>query len=202
MQHIAQKLLSKCNGCLLAITIIGAILWENKAQTPEKWKDVYDKFKDYANEAPMVEDYKGESKTIFAAIKLSLEYGQEESDRVGMENILQTLSLLGMWKCPAIVVHLVWSYLQPERGIIHFKILLNCLIARKLVEKSRVGMDPEEIFLRNSWEFENLTLPELVQEYVSVKLHAIDICNILEKGSQKIVHGKKNNSSCHISTNM
>jgi len=121
MQHIAEKLLSKCNGCLLAITIIGAILWANEAQCPEKWKDVYDKFKDYANEAPTVEDYKGESKTIFAAIELSLKYGLEESDRVGMENILQTLSLLRMWACPAIVVHLVWSYLQPERELFTLK---------------------------------------------------------------------------------
>ncbi len=118
---------------------MGAILWENKAQTPEKWKDVYDQFKYYADEAPMAEDYKGESKTIFAAIKLSLEYGQEESDRVGMENILQTLTLLSS-PCPTIVVHLVWSYLQPQRGINHFKMLLNCLIARNLVENSFMAM--------------------------------------------------------------
>jgi len=192
MQHIAEKLLSKCNGCLLAITIIGAILWANKAQTPEKWKDVYDKFKDYANEAPTVEDYEGESKTIFAAIELSLKYGQEESDQVGMENILQTLSLLkkiGIWACPAIVVHLVWSYLQPERGIIHFKMLLDCLIARKLVDFE--SMRADEIFLQDSWEFQKLRLPELVQEYVSVKLHAIDICNILEKGSQELFTERK-----------
>jgi hypothetical protein len=192
MQHIAEKLLSKCNGCLLAITIIGAILWANEAQTPEKWKDVYDKFKDYANEAPMVEDYKGESKTIFAAIELSLKYAQEEIDQVGMENILQTLSLLqkiGIWACPAIVVHLVWSYLQPERGIIHFKMLLDRLIARKLVDFE--SMRTDEIFLQDSWEFKKLSLPKLVQEYVPVKLHAIDICNILEKGSQELFTERK-----------
>jgi len=104
---------------------------------------------------------------------LSLKYGLEQSDRVGMENILQTLSLLGIWECPAIVVHLVWSCLQPERGIIHFKMLLDRLIARKLVDNSYMGMWSNEIFLQDSWEFEGLRLLELVQEYVSVKLHAI-----------------------------
>ncbi|CAM6017552.1 unnamed protein product [Sphagnum balticum] len=189
-ENIAQKLLSKCNGCLLAITIIGAILGENKAQSPEKWKDVYDQFKYYADEAPMAEDYKGESKSIFAAIKLSLEYGQEESDRVGMENILQTLILLS-WNCPTIVVHLVWSYLQPQRGINHFKMLLNCLIARNLVDNSSFRLSSYEIFLQDSWEFKELRLPQLVKEYVSMKLPAIDICNFLEKGNEELFMERK-----------
>jgi hypothetical protein len=161
----------------LAITIIGVILWENKAKTPEKWEDVYEQFKYYADKALAVEDYKGESKTIFAAIKLSLEYGQEESDRVGMENILRTLTLfenVGLENLgrPAIVVHLAWSYLQPQGGISHFKTLLDCLIARNLVNSS--------MFLQESWEFNDLRLPKLVKEYVSMKLHTIDMCNILE----------------------
>jgi hypothetical protein len=63
-------------------------LWENKTQTPKKWEDVYKQFKYYADKILADEDYKGESKTIFSAIKLSLEYGQEESEWVGMENIL------------------------------------------------------------------------------------------------------------------
>jgi hypothetical protein len=193
MQHIAENLLSKCNGCLFAITIIGAILGEEKAQIPEKWKDVYEKFNDYADNWPPAEDYEGESKTIFAAIKLSLEYGQEESDRVGMENILRTLALfenIGMRTCPAIVVHLAWSYLQPQGGIIHFKILLNCLIARNLVEKD-LGMLNTEYFLQDSWEFERLLLPRMVRDYVSMKLHAIDICSVLEKGSQELFMERK-----------
>ncbi len=178
----------KCGGCLFAITIIGVILWENKAQTPEKWEDVYEQFKYYADKAPAVEDYKGESKTIFAAIKLSLEYGQEESDRVGMENILRTLTLfenVGMENrgCPAIVVHLAWSYVQPQGGINHFKTLLNCLIARNLVNSS--------MFLQESWEFNDLSLPNLVKEYVSMKLHTIDMCNILEMKRQELFMGSK-----------
>jgi len=36
-----------------------------------------------------------------------------------------------------------------------------------------------------------LSLPKLVQEYVPVKLHAIDICNILEKGSQELFMERK-----------
>jgi hypothetical protein len=59
MQHIAKNLLTQCNGCLLAITIIGGILWENNAQTLEKWEDVYEQFKYYADKAPAAEDYKG-----------------------------------------------------------------------------------------------------------------------------------------------
>jgi len=185
LQKIAEKILFKCDGCLFAITIIGATLGENKAQTPEKWKDVYEKFEYYADNAPVAEDYKGESKTIFEAIKLNLEYGQEESDRVGMENILRAISLLDR-ECPAIVVHLVWSYLQPQRGINHFKMLLNCLIARNLVDNSCKGYWSSEIFLQDSWAFEPLRLPNLVKEYVLRKLPAIDICNVLENGSQEL----------------
>ncbi len=195
LQNIAEKLLFKCDGCLLAITIIGAILWENKAQTPEKWKDVYEQFKYYADKALAAEDYKGESKTNFAAIKLSLEYGQEESDRVGMEDILRTLTLfekIGMEGHPAVVVQLAWSYLQPQRGINHFKRLLNCLIARNLVVNSTMSFSTSEHVLQHSWEFVDLRLPELVKEYVSMKLHAIDICNILEKGSEKLFMERKN----------
>jgi len=188
LQNIAKKILFKCDGCLLAITIIGVILWENKAKTPEKWEDVYEQFKYYADKALAVEDYKGESKTIFAAIKLSLEYGQEESDRVGMENILRTLTLfenVGLENLgrPAIVVHLAWSYLQPQGGISHFKTLLNCLIARNLVNSS--------MFLQESWEFNDLRLPKLVKEYVSMKLHTIDMCNILEMKRQELFMGSK-----------
>jgi hypothetical protein len=136
LQKIAEKILFKCDGCLFTITIIGATLGENRAQTPEKWKDVYEKFEYYADNVPAAEDYKGESKTIFAAIKLSLEYGQEESDRVGMENILLTISLF-RWEpeCPVIVVYLAWSYLQPQPEINHFKMLLKYLIDRNLVEQ-------------------------------------------------------------------
>jgi hypothetical protein len=165
-------------------------LWDNKAQTPEKWKDVYDHFKDYVDSAPTAEDYKGESKTIFAAIKLSLEYGQEESDWVGMENILQTLSLF-KYQHPAIVVHLAWSYLQPQGEISRFKMLLDRLIARKLVDDSVLGYPSSEHVLQKSWEFILLRLPELVEEYVSRKLDAIDICNVLEKGSQELFMERK-----------
>jgi hypothetical protein len=189
LQNIAQKFLFKCDGCLLAITIIGAILWENQAQTPEKWKDVYEQFKYYADKAPAGEDYKGESKTIFAAIKLSLEYGQEESERVGMENILRTLSLfkeIQMSGSPAIVVHLAWSYLQPQGNINHFKMLLNCLIARNLVVKYQYSFSD-----RSAWEFQEFELPQMVQEYVSMKLQPIDMCNVLEMDNQELLTGRK-----------
>ncbi|CAK9877273.1 unnamed protein product [Sphagnum jensenii] len=195
-EKIAEKILFKCDGCLFAITIIGATLGENKAQTPEKWKDVYEKFEYYADNAPAAEDYKGESKTIFAAIKLSLEYGQEESDRVGMENILRTITLFEnieksekryMWRrgCPAIVLHLAWSYLQPQPEINHFKMLLKYLIDRNLVDNSGDIRFLSDTFFLDSWEFKPLRLHELVKEYVLRKLPAIDICNVLEKGSEE-----------------
>jgi len=189
MQHIAEKLLSKCDGCLLAITIIGAILWENKAKTPEKWEDVYEQFKYYADKAPAAEDYRGEGKTIFAGIKLSLEYGQEESEQVGVENILRTLTVfkeIEMPACPAIVVHLAWSYLQPQGEISHFKMLLNRLIARNLVVEW-----PYSSNVQGAWEFQKFELPQLVQEYVSMKLHAIDMCNVLEMENQELFTGRK-----------
>ncbi len=199
LQYIAQKILFKCEGCLFAITIIGVILWENKAQTQEIWEDVYEQFKYYADKAQAAEDYKGESKTIFAAIKLSLEYGQEESDRVGMENILQTLTLfenvgnIGMERrgCPAIVVHLAWSYLQPQGEISHFKTLLNCLIARNLVENCSMSFRDPSMLLYKSYDFNCLRLPKLVKEYVSMKLDAIDMCNVLEMKSQELFMGRK-----------
>jgi hypothetical protein len=188
MQHIAKKLLTQCNGCLLAITIIGGILWENNAQTLEKWEDVYEQFKYYADKVPAAEDYKGEAKTIFAAIKLSLEYGQEESERVGMENILRTLMLfreINMEASPAIVVHLAWSYLQPQGEISHFKMLLNRLIARNLVVEEQYSR------YRSAWEFQKFELPQMVQEYVSMKLHALDMCNVLKMENQELFTGRK-----------
>ncbi len=189
LQYIAQNFLYKCDGCLLAITIIGAILWENKAQTPEKWEDVYKQFKYYADKVPAAEDYKGEGKTIFAAIKLSLEYGQEESGQVGMENILRTLTLfeeMKMARSPAIVVHLAWRYLQPQGEINHFKMLLNCLIARNLVVKCQYLSNGQ-----GEWEFQKFELPGMVQEYVSMKLPAIDMCNILEMENQESLMERK-----------
>jgi len=45
--------------------------------------------------------------------------------------------------------------------------------------------------LVDSWEFEPLRLHELVKEYVLRKLHAIDICNVLEKGSQELFMERK-----------
>ncbi len=189
LQNVAQKFLFKCDGCLLAITIIGGILWENNAQTPEKWEDVYEQFKYYADKAPAAEDYKGEAKTIFAAIKLSLEYGQEESERVGMENILRTLMLLrGIVKLrvsPAIVVHLAWSYLQPQGEISHFKMLLDRLIARNLVVQYQYSR------YQSAWEFQEFELPQMVQEYVSIKLHALDMCNVLKMENQELFTGRK-----------
>jgi hypothetical protein len=86
---------------------------------------------------------------------------------------------------------LVWSYLQQQQGINHVEMLLNCLIARNLVDNTLIGYTPSEIFLLDSWEFEGLRLPELVEEYVSMKLHAIDICNVLEKGNQELFIERK-----------
>jgi len=88
LQKIAEFFLFKCDGCLLAITIIGTILWENKAQTPEKWKDVYEKFKDYADVA-LAEDYKGPEKwkdvyekfKDYADVALAEDYKGESSAR-------------------------------------------------------------------------------------------------------------------------
>jgi hypothetical protein len=109
---------------------------------------------------------------------LSLEYGQEESERVGMENILRTLMLFReieeLYVSPAIVVHLAWSYLQPQGEISHFKMLLDRLIARNLVVKKQYAR------YESAWEFQEFELPQMVQEYVSIKLHALDMCNVLK----------------------
>jgi hypothetical protein len=63
--------------------------------------------------------------------------------------------------------------------------LLKCLIDRNLVDNFPYYWTQPQSFLLDSWEFEPLRLHELVKEYVLRKLPAIDICNVLETGSQE-----------------
>jgi hypothetical protein len=56
-----------------------------------------------------------------------------------------------MPRCPAIVVHLAWSYLQPQGEISHFKMLLNCLIAINLVVECQYSSN-----VQGAWEFQKV----------------------------------------------
>jgi hypothetical protein len=90
MQDIAEEFLSKCNGCLLAITILGALLCEVQAKTPCQWREVYKKFEYYTDvKGRMPHDYERDSEAIFAAIQLSLKHERTGNGRVGMENVLK-----------------------------------------------------------------------------------------------------------------
>jgi len=48
MQDVAKKILKKCSGFMLDVSILGSIL-SNTSKNESAWKKVYAKFKYYAN---------------------------------------------------------------------------------------------------------------------------------------------------------
>jgi hypothetical protein len=75
MQVVAEKILNKCMGCMLAISILGSVL-SNTSKNETAWNKVYAQFKYYASAQEYTpHDYNG---SIFAAIDLSLDHDENK----------------------------------------------------------------------------------------------------------------------------
>ncbi len=75
MQDVAHKILNKCSGCMLAVSILGSVLFKTP-KNENAWKKVYAQFNYYASAKEYIpHDYNG---TVFAAIDLSLNHDDNE----------------------------------------------------------------------------------------------------------------------------
>jgi hypothetical protein len=170
MQDVAQKILNKCSGCMLAVSILGSVL-SNTKKNGSAWENVYAQFKYYASAKEYTPcDYNG---TIFAAIDLSLNHDANEMfSKDLMWNVLQALSLFrSAYRIPSCVVKLAWKSMQPEGEAKYFEAVVNSLIHKNLVDGSAD---------------EDLSLHDLVGEYVELN-KPIDLVTILcdEEGELK-----------------
>jgi hypothetical protein len=162
MQDVAQKILKKCSGCMLAVSILGSVL-SDTPKTENAWKKVYAQFKYYASaEEYTPHDYNG---TIFAVIDLSLDHGENKMfSKDLMWSVLQALSLFrNKSDIPSCVVKLAWKSMQPEGETEYFEAVVDSLIHKNLVDRSAYG---------------HLSLHGLVGEYVELK-KPIDLVTIL-----------------------
>jgi hypothetical protein len=173
MQDVAQKILNKCSGCMLAVSILGSVL----SDTPKNgsdWKKVYAQFKYYASgEEYSPHDYNG---TIFAAIDLSLDHDENKMfSKDLMWSVLQALSLFANLQfLPSCVVKLAWKSMQPEEAE-YFEAVVNSLIHKNLVDGSAYGY---------------LRLHDLVREYVELK-KPIDLITILCDQEGELKQGRE-----------
>jgi hypothetical protein len=160
MQDVAQKILNKCSGCMLAISILGSVL-SNTPKNESAWKKVYAQVKYYASaEEYTPHDYNG---TIFAAIDLSLDHDENKMfSKDLMWSVLQALSLFCN-DVPSCVVKLAWKSMQPQGEAEYFEAMVDSLIHTNLVDRSAYGY---------------LRLHGLVREYVELK-KPIDLVTIL-----------------------
>ncbi|CAM6001446.1 unnamed protein product [Sphagnum balticum] len=170
-EDVARKIVNKCSGCMLAVSIFGSVLFNTK-RNGSAWKKVYAQFKYYASvEDYTPHDYNG---TIFAAIELSLNHDENLFSKDLMWSLLQAFSLF-ITGCdvPSSVVKLAWKSMQPEGKAEYFEAVVNTLIHKNLIDESISG--------------EYLRLHDLVGEYVESK-NPNDLVTILcdeEEGKLK-----------------
>jgi len=149
------------------VKILGSILSE--AKTPEAWQNVETEFKHYGYQNCFIPfDYKSDG--LYAAITMSLYYGQEKPYHVGMENVLRAISLFS-WDVPATVVEVIWRCLQPPGQVDCFNMVVRDLIRKGLVEETSSFVNG--ILIRD------LEINHLVRQFVAMKLEPIDLPTIL-----------------------
>lgn len=169
-EGIAKRLLEKCSGCLLAVKILGSILSE-VPKTPEAWEKVETEFKHYGYQNRFIpSDYKSDG--LYAAISMSLYYGQEKPYYVGMENVLRVISLFS-WDALASMVEVIWRCLQPPGMVDCFNMVVGDLITKGLVEVT------SPFFLNGKLLTRYLKINHLVRQFVATKLEPIDLPTIL-----------------------
>ncbi len=175
MQEVARKILIKCSGCMLAISILGSALSQT-LKNESAWKKVYAQFKYYASAKEYTpHDYNG---TIFAAIKLSLDHdGNNMFYKDLMWSVLQALSLFisSAVILPSSVVKLAWKSMKPEGETGYFEAVVNSLIYKNLVDGSADG---------------DLRLHDLVGEYVESE-KPIDLVTILCDQEGELKQGRE-----------
>jgi len=172
MQDVAQKILKKCSGCMLAVSILGSVL-SDTPKTENAWKKVYAQFKYYASAKECTpHDYNG---TIFAAIDLSLDHDENKMfSKDLMWSVLQALSLFSN-DVPSCVVKLAWKSMQPEGEAEYFEAVVHSLIHKNLVDVSAYG---------------HLRLHDLVLEYLELKKR-IDLVTILCDQEGELKQGRE-----------
>jgi hypothetical protein len=150
------------------VKILGSILSE-VPKTPKAWENVETEFKHYGYQNRFIPcDYKSDG--LYAAITMSLYYGQEKPYYVGMENVLRAISLFS-WDVPATVVELIWHCLQPPGLVDCFNMVVRDLITKGLVEETSSFVNGT--FIRD------LEINHLVRQFVAMKLEPIDLPTIL-----------------------
>jgi hypothetical protein len=153
------------------VKILGSILSE-VPKTPEAWQNVETEFKHYGDRNRFIPcDYKSDG--LYAAINMSLYYGQEKPYYVGMENVLRAISLFS-WDVPAIVVEVIWRCLQPPGLVDCFNMVVGDLISKGLVEET-TGSN----FANGKLLTRDLEINPLVSQFVAMKLEPIDLPTIL-----------------------
>jgi len=102
-------------------------------KTPQEWAKVEMQFESYLDESRLIpDDY--ESKSLYAAISLSLYYGRDKASSIGMENVLRALALFDfkatavVWSLELLMVELAWNCLQPQGAIGCFDVFLKDLV--------------------------------------------------------------------------
>ncbi|KAH8945430.1 hypothetical protein BDL97_12G040300 [Sphagnum fallax] len=131
-EGVARRLLANWSGCLLAVRILSTALSEVQ-KTPQEWAKVEMQFESYLDESRLIpDDY--ESKSLYAAISLSLYYGRDKASSIGMENVLRALALFDfkatavVWSLELLMVELAWNCLQPQGAIGCFDVFLKDLV--------------------------------------------------------------------------
>jgi hypothetical protein len=173
VQVVAEKILNKCSGCMLAISILGSVL-SSTSKNESAWKKVYAQFKYYASaEEYTPHDYNG---TIFGVIDLSLNHDENKMfSKDLMWSVLQARSLFANYTIPSCVVKLAWKSMQPKGETEYFEAVVNSLIQKNLVDGSiDVG----------------LILHDLVAEYLELK-KPIDLVTILCDQEGKLKQERK-----------
>jgi len=174
MQDVAKKILKKCSGCMLVVSILGLVL-SSTSKNESAWKKVYAQFKYYASaEECTPHDYNG---TIFAAIDLSLDHDENKMfSKDLMWSVLQALSLFSTkYILSSCVVKLAWKSMQPEGKTKYFEAMVNSLIHKNLVDGYGDGF---------------LSLHDLVVEYLELK-KPIDLITILCDQEGKLKQGRE-----------
>jgi hypothetical protein len=150
------------------VKILGSILSE-VPKTPKAWENVETEFKHYGYQNRFIPcDYKSDG--LYAAITMSLYYGQGKPYYVGMENVLRAISLFS-WDVPATVVEFIWRCLQPPGQVDCFNMVVRDLITKGLVEETSSFVDGVLTC--------DLGINHLVSQFVAMKLEPVDLPTIL-----------------------
>lgn len=150
MQEVGQEIVQFCNGCALALAVLGKVLHQagqrcgfDGDQLPSKWKKKLEQFSSYAKKPGLVpyeynshpEVQNSQRRCIYGAIELSLDDPELKKDETNVH--------LPALKCVAFapfghpvdsrVVHQLWRIMHPEFRDNEFDVLMESLEDKNLV---------------------------------------------------------------------